>query len=105
MWFGRIENRSLKPDNIFIVPDSELPGGERIKLLDFGIAKLQGDSGPGVLATRAGALMGTPAYMSPEQCRGAGQCDQRADLYSVGVMLFELLTGSPPFTGAALGAV
>ena len=98
-----IVHRDLKPDNIFIVPDSELPSGERIKLLDFGIAKLQGDAGPGALTTRAGALMGTPVYMSPEQCRGAGHCDERADLYSVGVMLFELLTGSPPFAGKGAG--
>jgi serine/threonine-protein kinase len=98
-----IVHRDLKPDNIFLVKDSELPGGERIKLLDFGIAKLQGETGPGVLTTQAGALMGTPTYMSPEQCRGAGQCDQRADLYAVGVMLFELLTGSPPFQGEAHG--
>jgi serine/threonine-protein kinase len=98
-----IVHRDLKPDNIFLVPDAELPGGERIKLLDFGIAKLQDDAGPGVLTTRAGALMGTPAYMSPEQCRGAGGTDQRADLYAVGVMLFELLTGRPPFVAPAAG--
>ncbi len=98
-----IVHRDLKPDNIFLVPDAELPGGERIKLLDFGIAKLQDDTGPDVLTTRAGALLGTPAYMSPEQCRGAGGTDQRADLYAVGVMLFELLTGKPPFVDQAAG--
>tara|TARA_R110002096_G_scaffold171490_6_gene344575 strand:- start:39610 stop:41559 length:1950 start_codon:yes stop_codon:yes gene_type:complete len=98
-----IVHRDLKPDNIFLVPDADVPGGERIKLLDFGIAKLQSDSGPDMVTTRAGALMGTPVYMSPEQCRGAGECDQRTDLYAVGVMLFELLTGRPPFTGTALG--
>ena len=98
-----IVHRDLKPENIFLVPDADVPGGERIKLLDFGIAKLQSDSGPDMVATRAGALMGTPVYMSPEQCRGAGECDQRTDLYAVGVMLFELLTGRPPFTGTALG--
>lgn len=98
-----IVHRDLKPDNIFLVPDADVPGGERIKLLDFGIAKLQADSGPDMVTTRAGALLGTPVYMSPEQCRGAGECDQRTDLYAVGVMLFELLTGRPPFTGTALG--
>ena len=98
-----IVHRDLKPDNIFIVADPEIPGGERIKLLDFGIAKLQDDAGPGVLTTRQGALMGTPLYMSPEQCRGAGTIDHRADLYAVGVMLFELLTGRPPFVAEAAG--
>ena len=98
-----IVHRDLKPDNIFLVPDADVPGGERIKLLDFGIAKLQGDGGANVITTRAGALMGTPVYMSPEQCRGAGECDQRTDLYAVGIMLFELLTGRPPFVANAVG--
>lgn len=98
-----IVHRDLKPDNIFLVEDADVAGGERIKLLDFGIAKLQSDTGPSVITTRAGAIMGTPVYMSPEQCRGAGECDQRTDLYAVGVMLFELLTGRPPFSGTAVG--
>ncbi len=86
-----IVHRDLKPDNVFIVPDGEVATGERIKLLDFGIAKLTQDSG-GMNShkTRTGALMGTPAYMAPEQCRGV-HVDHRADIYSLGCMLYELV--------------
>ncbi len=98
-----IVHRDLKPDNVFLVPDPEVPGGERIKLLDFGIAKLAGDS-PHSQKTRTGAVMGTPTYMAPEQCRGV-VVDHRADLYSLGCMLFELCTGRPPFVGEGVGDV
>ncbi|MBZ0236861.1 MAG: serine/threonine protein kinase, partial [Deltaproteobacteria bacterium] len=98
-----IVHRDLKPDNVFLVPDPEVPGGERIKLLDFGIAKLAND-GPNSSKTRTGSVMGTPTYMSPEQCRGVG-VDHRADLYSLGCMLFELCTGRPPFVGEGVGDV
>src|SRR5215467_3695128 len=60
----------LKPDNVFLVPDPELPSGERVKLLDFGIAKLAPFGGEG-RHTRTGTVMGTPTYMAPEQCRGS----------------------------------
>ena len=98
-----IVHRDLKPDNVFLVPDPEVPGGERIKLLDFGIAKLN-DNNPGTQKTRTGAVMGTPTYMAPEQCRGVN-VDHRADLYSLGCMLFELCTGRPPFVGEGVGDV
>ncbi len=98
-----IVHRDLKPDNVFLVPDPEVPGGERIKLLDFGIAKLAND-GPNSSKTRTGSVMGTPTYMSPEQCRGVA-VDHRADLYSLGCMLFELCTGRPPFVGEGVGDV
>jgi len=99
-----IVHRDLKPDNIFMVPDPEVPGGERIKLLDFGIAKLAGDSSAGVNVTKTGAVMGTPTYMSPEQCRGVS-VDHRADLYALGCIVFELCSGRPPFQGEGTGDV
>ncbi|HWO20234.1 MAG TPA: serine/threonine-protein kinase [Kofleriaceae bacterium] len=98
-----IVHRDLKPDNVFLVPDSEVLGGERIKLLDFGIAKLVGAVSPRH-ETQTGALLGTPTYMSPEQCRGIA-VDARADLYSLGCILFELCTGRPPFVGEGSGDV
>jgi serine/threonine protein kinase len=97
-----IVHRDLKPDNIFLVPDPESPLGQRSKLLDFGIAKLT-DVGPAGSVTKTGAVMGTPTYMSPEQCRGTGAVDHRADLYSIGCMFYELLTGRPPFVNAGAG--
>ena len=98
-----IVHRDLKPDNVFIVSDPEVPGGERIKLLDFGIAKLASDQ-PGENKTRTGSVMGTPTFMAPEQCRGV-PVDHRADLYSLGVMMFVLGTGRPPFVGEGSGDV
>jgi eukaryotic-like serine/threonine-protein kinase len=98
-----IVHRDLKPDNVFLVPDPEVPGGERIKLLDFGIAKLAGDK-PTQHKTRTGAVIGTPTYMAPEQCRGVS-VDHRADLYSLGCILFELCTGRAPFVGEGAGDV
>jgi serine/threonine-protein kinase len=92
----RIVHRDLKPANIFIVSDSAVTGGERAKILDFGIAKQAGD-GAGKLKTRTGVLMGTPMYMSPEQCRGVGDIDHRSDIYSLGCVMFTMLTGQPPF--------
>lgn len=86
-----------------IVADAELPGGERTKLLDFGIAKLS--DAKDFVKTRTNTMMGTPVYMSPEQCRGAGKVDDRADVYSFGVLLFAMVAGQPPFTGEGLGDI
>jgi len=97
-----IVHRDLKPDNIFLVPDLESPLGERTKILDFGIAKLT-DVGLAGSATRTGAVLGTPTYMSPEQCRGTGNVDHRADLYSIGCILYELVSGRPPFVNHGAG--
>jgi len=96
-------HRDLKPENLFAARDPAMPGGERVKVLDFGIAKLSGDSGGGKHKTRTGAVLGTPAYMSPEQCRAIGNIDHRSDIYSLGAALFCLVTGRPPFEGEGAG--
>jgi serine/threonine protein kinase len=97
-----IVHRDLKPDNIFLVAE---PEGARVVLLDFGVAKLTGallsDSD---LKTKTGALLGTPHYMSPEQCDGERDVDFRSDLYSLGCMLFVMIGGKLPFEGG-VGAV
>jgi serine/threonine protein kinase len=99
-----IIHRDLKPENIYLVHDGEVASGERSKILDFGIAKLSDDN-PGKIKTHTGALMGTPIYMSPEQCRGLSELDHRSDIYSLGCVLFHLLTGRPPFEGEGMGDI
>jgi eukaryotic-like serine/threonine-protein kinase len=96
-----IVHRDLKPENVFLVRDAEAENGERPKILDFGIAKLA--EGGGLAKTRTGSVIGTPLYMSPEQCRGAGSVDHRSDIYSLGCLLFQLLTGRAPFDGEGPG--
>src|SRR5262249_34052838 len=76
--------------------------GERVKLLDFGIAKLAPMSGE-VSQTRTGMVMGTPTYMAPEQCRGAGSVDHRADLYALGCVAYHAMCGQPPFVSDGAG--
>ncbi|HTM22797.1 MAG TPA: protein kinase [Kofleriaceae bacterium] len=102
-----IVHRDLKPDNVFLVPDPDMPSGVRTKLLDFGIAKVveAARSADAATRTRTGSLIGTPAYMSPEQCRGAGEVDHRSDLYSLGCIFYEMVTGRPPFLGDGLGEI
>jgi len=90
-----IVHRDLKPDNIHL---AEAKSGEKtVKLLDFGIAKLL-RADEGLASTRTGVPMGTPLYMSPEQCLGRN-VDARTDLYSLGVIMFEIFTGQLPFAG------
>jgi len=87
-----IVHRDLKPDNIFI--ERTTVGRPSVKLLDFGIAKMT--EGGLAQATRTGITMGTPGYMAPEQARGETQIDRRVDVYAMGVILYELLTGRLP---------
>ena len=99
-----IVHRDLKPDNLYLVPDDRDSSLEMIKVLDFGIAKL-GQQGSNVssVRTRTGSVMGTPAYMSPEQCRGTREIDHRTDIYALGVILFEMLCGRAPFVSEGFG--
>jgi serine/threonine-protein kinase len=94
-----IYHRDLKPDNIFLVRDPDALLGVRPKILDFGIAKLTDVTGQ----TQTGALIGTPLYMAPEQARSAAHVDHRADLYSLGCILYEMVVGEPPFLAAGAG--
>ena len=91
-----ITHRDLKPDNIFLTQIE----GERdfVKVLDFGVAKLKEFEGKEGTLTQAGMIFGTPKYMSPEQARSSN-LDARSDIYALGVILYELLVGKPPFTG------
>ena len=100
-----IVHRDLKPDNIYIVSDPDVPGGERAKILDFGIAKLRDKEGFSSFDTQEGTVMGAPTYMAPEQCAGAERVDHRADLYALGCILFEMLCGQPPFEGKTYGVL
>lgn len=91
-----IVHRDLKPENIFLTEDSN--GKLRVKLLDFGVSRFIGETAS-IRLTRTGNVIGTPSYMSPEQARGRADLDQRCDIWAVGVILFEALTGTPPFGG------
>jgi serine/threonine protein kinase len=99
-----IVHRDLKPDNLYLIPDTHTPGREMVKVLDFGIAKLNaGAGGSGSVKTRTGTIMGTPLYMSPEQCRGTKEVDHRTDIYALGIILYEMLCGEPPFVSEGHG--
>jgi serine/threonine protein kinase len=96
-----IVHRDLKPDNIYVLDDPSNPIGVRVKILDFGIAKLRADVSRSEKRTMAGVKMGSPYYMSPEQWGGRPEeIDHRTDIYALGIVLYEMLTGTPPFKGS-----
>jgi serine/threonine-protein kinase len=88
-----VVHRDLKPENVLVVPDPDVPGGERLKLIDFGIAKHERSHE----RTATGIVLGTPTYMAPEQWDRA--VDPRADIYSLGVVIYVMATGELPFSG------
>jgi serine/threonine protein kinase len=90
-----IIHRDLKPDNVMLVRDPDIAGGERIKLVDFGVAKLVAADSPN--RTKTGFVLGTPTYMAPQQCRGPTYVDGRSDLYSLGCMRYKMACGRAPF--------
>lgn len=95
-----VTHRDLKPDNIFLVVDEELAARERVKILDFGIAKLTGTLA--VASPKTQGTMGTPTYMAPEQWGDSAQVDWRADVYSLGCVVYEMACGQPPFVATTI---
>ncbi|HVR62740.1 MAG TPA: serine/threonine-protein kinase [Polyangia bacterium] len=94
-----IVHRDIKPENIFLSAAADQPKDVTVKILDFGIAKLLSGDASSPRRTVPGALLGTPFYMAPEQCDGAEHLDRRADIYSLGCLLFQMIKGEPPFKG------
>jgi serine/threonine-protein kinase len=96
-----IIHRDLKPDNIMLM--ARLGDQDFVKVLDFGLAKMF--SAENAVKTAAGVLLGTPQYMSPEACESKRDIDHRTDIYALGVLLFQMMTGSLPFEGETMGEV
>src|SRR5690606_33960935 len=94
---AQIIHRDLKPDNIFILRE-KAGRSDYVKIIDFGISKFNALAGD-MSMTTTGAVMGTPYYMSPEQAKGSAHVDARTDLYAVGVIMYQALTGNVPFDG------
>jgi serine/threonine protein kinase len=98
-----IVHRDLKPHNVFLQRDAD---AVYPKILDFGISRsVQQGARPSAIATQEGMIVGTPDYMSPEQARGEADIDKRSDIYSMGVMLYEALTGQLPFSSETVGGL
>lgn len=92
-----IIHRDLKLDNVMLIAEPDIAGGKRVKILDFGLAKVAARHQLETVETRAGVALGTPPYMAPEQWLAANKVDGKADVYSLGVMLYIMLTGRYPF--------
>ncbi len=97
-----VVHRDLKSDNIMLI---DVGGGDWVKVLDFGIAKIQEKGGQDPELTAPNLIIGTPQYMSPEQCSQASEIDSRSDIYSLGVILYEMLAGHVPFAGESPTAI
>ena len=98
-----VMHRDLKPDNIMLT--NRLGDADFVKLLDFGLAKIFIGAEASAVKTAAGILLGTPQYMSPEACETRGDVDHRTDIYALGILLFQMLTGVVPFDGESVGEV
>jgi serine/threonine-protein kinase len=96
-----VVHRDLKPANLFLMQTHQ---ERRVKVLDFGVSKITGDPASGSLTTTE-AMLGSPAYMAPEQMEDASRVDARADVWSAGATMFEMLTGKPAFSGASVAAL
>lgn len=96
-------HRDLKPDNIMLM--NRLGDPDFVKVLDFGLAKMFAASGASAIQTAAGVLLGTPQYMSPEACESKREIDHRTDIYALGILLFQMMTGRLPFDGETMGEV
>src|SRR6185312_4649729 len=96
-------HRDLKPDNVMLT--SRLGDPDFVKLLDFGLAKMFAAGSASAVKTAAGVLLGTPQYMSPEACESRQTLDHRTDIYALGVLLFQMMTGVLPFDGETMGEV
>ena len=94
-------HRDLKPANLFLVPDAGQAWGVAVKVLDFGVCRLAEEQS--IRLTLSGAIVGTPTYMAPEQCRSARNVDPRADIYALGCIAFEMAAGQPPFVEKGMG--
>ncbi len=92
-----VVHRDLKPENVFLERKASGTSGYEVKLLDFGVARVMDAAGGMGSRTKTGILLGTPAYMSPEQLRNSKDADGRTDLWAAGVMLYEMLCGRHPF--------
>lgn len=102
-----IVHRDLKPSNIMLIADSAMPSGERVKLLDFGVAKLASTlhASSSQVRTHSGQTLGTPQYMSPEQYRDVSQVDGMTDVYALGIILYQMIAGRTPFMSSGELAV